>query len=60
MPKTYLCTNQACALGAPGQSGRFTGGATKETILMLTGDPDPKDHGQGVCPNCGLKGREEK
>jgi len=60
MAKTYLCTNQACTLGTTGQPGRFTGGATKEQILLLTGDPDPKDHGAGVCPNCGQKGREEK
>lgn len=59
MAKTYLCTNQACSLGTAGHPGRFTGGATKETILLLTGDPDPKDHGPGVCPNCGHKGREE-
>lgn len=60
MAKTYLCGNQGCTLGTAGQPGRFTGGATKEQITLLTGDPDPKDHGAGVCPNCGQKGREEK
>jgi hypothetical protein len=56
--KEYECKNPACSLGTVGQLGRFTGGATKEQITLLTGDPDPKDHGVGVCPNCGKKGKE--
>lgn len=60
MAKTYLCTNTACSLGAVGQPGRFTGGATKEFVTTITGDPDPKHHGNGVCPNCGKPGKEEK
>lgn len=59
MAKVYECTNKACTLGTPGQPGRFTGGATKDMIMMLTGDPDPEHHGAGVCPNCGQKATEE-
>jgi hypothetical protein len=57
--KVYLCKNSACTLGTAGQPGRFTGGATREQITLLTGDPDPKDHGKGVCPNCGKKSAGE-
>jgi hypothetical protein len=53
MAKTYLCENPACTLGAVGQPGRFTGGATKEMIRVLTGNPEPENYGHGVCPNCG-------
>lgn len=62
MAKTYLCMNKSCSLGSAGKSwqpGRFTGGITKEQVTLLTGDPEPKDHGQGVCPNCGEPGKEE-
>ena len=59
MAKTYLCENKACTLGATGQPGRFTGGATKAFITTLTGDPNPKNHGPGVCPNCGTPGKED-
>jgi hypothetical protein len=48
MAKTYRCENPACSLGAVGEPGTFTGGATKEFVTLLTGDPDPKDHGAGV------------
>jgi hypothetical protein len=58
MAKTYQCDNPACSLGAVGQPGLFTGGATKEQITILTGNPEPTDHGAGVCPNCGQKGKE--
>jgi hypothetical protein len=58
MAKTYECTNPACSLGAVGQPGTFTGGATKEYITLLTGDPNPENHGSGVCPNCGKPGKE--
>jgi hypothetical protein len=55
---TYRCENPACSLGAVGHPGLFTGGATKEFVTLLTGDPDPRDHGPGVCPNCGKPGKE--
>jgi hypothetical protein len=58
MAKTYQCDNPACSLGAVGQPGLFTGGATKEQVHILTGNPEPEDHGAGVCPNCGQKGKE--
>jgi hypothetical protein len=60
MAKTYECQNPACSLGAVGHPGRFTGGATKQFVAQLTGDPDPKNHGPGVCPNCGQPGKEAK
>lgn len=61
-PKMYRCENPACSLGAVGQPGLFTGGATKEFVTLLTGDQDPdKDsYGHGVCPNCGKPGKETK
>lgn len=59
MARTFLCTNQACALGSKFDQGRFTGGITKEQAVMLSGDPDAQ-HGRGICPNCGEQGKEEK
>lgn len=56
----YECSNPACSLGTVGSPGRFTGGATPERITMLTGDPEPEKHGEGVCPNCGKEGKEVK
>ena len=59
MAKTvYQCENPACSLGAVGLPGHFTGGATKAQVTMLTGNPEPRDHGNGVCPNCGKPGKE--
>ena len=58
--KIYECNNPACSLGVIGQVGLFTGGITKEQVTMLTGDPDPKNYGNGVCPNCGQPGQEAK
>ena len=58
MGKTYQCTNPACSLGAVGEPGHFQGGASKDQIRLLTGDPDPDNHGAGVCPNCGKPGKE--
>jgi hypothetical protein len=58
MAKTYQCENPACSLGAVGEPGHFTGGITKEQVTLLTGNPDPDDHGKGVCPNCGKPGEE--
>lgn len=54
----YECQNEACSLGTPGTPGRFTGGATKEQITNLTGNPEPDKHGEGVCPNCGKPGKK--
>lgn len=59
-PKTYECVNVACSLGTVGNPGRFRGGISKEQVTLLTGDPEPEDHGQGVCPNCGQPGKEVK
>lgn len=63
-PVTYECTNARCALGTPGNPGRFTGGITAEQLHVLTGRPleqiDDAEHGDGVCPNCGQKGRRAK
>jgi hypothetical protein len=56
--QVYECNYPACSLGTPGVPGRFTGGATKERITMLTGDPEPEQHGDGVCPNCGHPGKK--
>lgn len=58
--KTYRCENPACSLGAVGQPGVFTAGASKEFVTMLTGDPEPEHHGRGVCPNCGKPGKENE
>ena len=60
MAKTYECTNPACTLGTVGAPGRFTGGITKDQVTLLTGNPEPEDHGAGVCPNCGKPGKEAK
>lgn len=58
-PKTYVCSNPVCSLGTAGVPGRFTGGITKDQVTLLTGDPDPEKHGEGVCPNCGKPGKKE-
>ena len=62
MAKTYECTFQACTLGTLGQPGRFTGGITAEAVTLLTGKPPEHqekgvDYGEGICPNCGQKGK---
>jgi hypothetical protein len=57
--KVYLCENPACSLGTVGHPGRFTGGIAKEQMTMLTGDPEPEHHGEGVCPNCATKSNRE-
>ncbi len=58
--KVFECKNSACTLGTPGNPGRFSGGAEKEAITLITGDPEPEHFGEGVCPNCGTKGTEVK
>lgn len=55
--QVYECRNTGCTLGTPGNPGRFSGGASKEQITLLTGDPEPEKFGEGVCPNCGKDGR---
>ncbi len=62
-PTTFKCENPACSLGAIGEPGHFTGGITADQVNLLTGQPadsleSGKDFGQGVCPNCGKKGKE--
>lgn len=54
----YECRTQGCSLGSLKSPGRFSGGATKEQITALTGDPDPEHYGDGVCANCGEVGKE--
>ena len=62
--KFYECQNAGCALGTMGQAGgRFTAGITADALHILTGRPvdDMKkgeDYGDGICPNCGKKGKE--
>lgn len=53
----YECHNRLCTLGTRTTPGRFTGGATQDQVMMITGDPEA-DHGEGICPNCGEKGRK--
>lgn len=55
----YECRNKACALGSLRSHGRFTGGISAEQATNLTGDPDAP-HGDGICPNCGVKARPTK
>lgn len=56
--KVYECENSSCLLGSRKQPGLFTGGASKELITTLTGDPEPEHHGEGVCPSCGEKAKK--
>jgi hypothetical protein len=58
-PTAYVCENPACSLGAVGEPGHFTAGITKEQVTLLTGNPEPDDHGDGVCPNCAKPGKKE-
>jgi len=51
--KVYECESTSCTLGTRKTPGKFTGGATKEQITVLTGDPEPEHYGEGVCPSCG-------
>lgn len=60
-PTLHVCKNPACPLGSAVQLGRFTGGITAEQKHLLTGAPLESlkkgvDYGDGVCPNCGVKG----
>lgn len=63
-PKTYECHAAHCALGEVGAPGLFTGGITAEQNHLLTGAPleelvEGKDYGDGICPNCGTKGKAQ-
>lgn len=63
--KVYHCTEPTCSLGARGEAGSFTGGISPEGLNVLTGEPvenctkenEGKTWGEGVCPNCGSKGK---
>jgi len=63
MAKVYECRNASCSLGTVGNpGGRFTGGMTAEAKTLLTGQPaehmkKDEDYGEGICPNCGQKGK---
>lgn len=63
-PTVYECVNAACTLGTVGAPGRFTGGIAPEQVTVLTGKPaehlEKSEHGEGVCPNCGQRGRKVK
>lgn len=63
-PTRYRCENPACTLGTPGAPGHFTGGISPEQVSLRTGTPlelvKPEEHGEGVCPNCGARGKAEK
>lgn len=52
----YECHNRACSLGTRGEPGRFSGGATQDTVMLLTGDPE-REYGEGICPNCATPGK---
>ena len=61
----YICEFAACSLGTPGEPGRFTQGMSAEGKSALSGEPlqtveDGGGFGEGVCPNCGTKGRKAK
>lgn len=54
----YSCKNKACPLGGK-EEGRFTGGASQELAISISGDPEAI-YGEGVCPNCGKEGTKTK
>jgi hypothetical protein len=57
--KKFECTNKVCPLGTvipvwtPGQ---FTGGMTEQNRDTM-GLPADHPVGEGICPNCGQKGK---
>ena len=53
----YECHNNLCTLGTRVTPGQFTGGATQEQVMMITGDPEA-EFGEGICPNCGQPGKK--
>lgn len=61
--KLYECNNKDCELGTPGHTAHFIGGVTAEAVTLRTGAPiedleEGKDYGEGICPNCGKKGKK--
>lgn len=63
--KFYRCENKDCAQGARGEHSYFSGGMTAAQKTMLTGEPEDamtegKDYGDGFCPTCGTKAKEDK
>jgi hypothetical protein len=58
MPEAkYQCTNQACPIGSREDLGFFTGGLSEEGRATLGLDPEA-EIGEGICPNCGVKGKK--
>jgi hypothetical protein len=56
--KLYECQNAACTLGIMGEAGgKFTGGLSDEQRKVL-GLAEDHPTGDGICPNCGKKGKE--
>jgi hypothetical protein len=53
----YECNNMACALGSRRDPGKFSGGASQQLVLTITGDPNAP-YGDGICPSCGEPGTE--
>lgn len=60
----YECRNTSCTLGSRQGPGLFTGGISAEQVSTMTGQPvdlvDAGDYGEGVCPNCGKRGKAVK
>jgi len=60
----YECHNPECDLGGTADVGQFTGGRTEEIAWLrkpLDHSREPKegvDFGEGICPNCGVKGKK--
>lgn len=59
----YECNSGSCSLGTVGNPGHFAGGMTAEMKNVLTGTPveslkEGTDFGEGICPNCGTKGKK--
>lgn len=61
-PQVFRCENPACALGSASEPGHFTGGISADQVSLRTGTPvdlvKDSEHGEGVCPNCGKRGKK--
>src|SRR3954469_22380226 len=53
----YECRNSSCSLGSRKDAGRFSGGASQQLVMTITGDPNAK-YGDGVCPSCAEPGKK--
>lgn len=53
----YECHNESCTLGTRSEPGRFSGGASQHTVMLITGDPE-REYGEGICPNCCTRGEK--